>query len=443
MGTKASVQQRCPYCGVPTDAKEPDECVRCGYIGPWTDGKEGKSNPQLQVNGGDVKHKIKGSPPSLPELERVALKPFSESLPEDIKFTEATPSADNELVNDYVLPYFKELKEELVLEIGSRVQINEVDFEIVACKPPRGIVTPSTIVSVPHPPLNTLRVIERMHVLPLKATLGSSAPNEAKLFDQHIKPYFTTEERHIMQGQTFTHEGIQFHIRNCEPSDGRVTRETTIYSRGEPIPDLKKVHILPIYESLPNSEKKIEAKAIFDKYLRAHFTGRHVLLEFDQQIKIDGVDFKVVAADPRQGVVTNETELYAGGDPIKADDIKTRQLQADAEMARRLQQQESGGVYFPRGGARGSPEYIRMQLRNTLRNMPPNDPNRALVQQLHNQLAMLPYVSPSSINQSLAQLLRQQPIQQGVSPQQIESLPTRAFKKKEEVDKKRAAELTQ
>jgi len=151
------------------------------------------------------------------------------------------------------------------------------------------------------------------------------------------------------------------------------------------------------------------------------------------EFKIDGVDFKVVAAEPKEGVVTNETELYAGGDPIRAEDIKQRQMQADAEMARRLQQQESGGLFFNgrAGGPRTSPEYLRMRLQNTLRMMPPNDPNRPLVQQLHNQLAMLPYVPPTSVNQSLAQLLRQQPIQQGVSPQVISSLPIRKYQKKD------------
>jgi len=362
---------------------------------------------------------------------RVSLKPFEETLPEDTKFTEATPSMDNELTNNYVQPYLQEHKDSLTLRIGTRLQIKEVDFVVVACKPPVGVVSDDTVASVPFPPLSALREIKRMHVLPLKATLGSSVPNDAKMFEQYIKPYFTKEERHVQNGQTFTSGGIQFHIRQCEPLDGRVTRETTIYSKGDPIQDLKKVHILPIFESLPNSEKKITARAIFDKYLKGHFSGRQVFLKFDMEFKIDGVDFKVVAAEPKEGVVTNETELYAGGDPIRAEDIKQRQMQADAEMARRLQQQESGGLFFNgrAGGPRTSPEYLRMRLQNTLRMMPPNDPNRPLVQQLHNQLAMLPYVPPTSVNQSLAQLLRQQPIQQGVSPQVISSLPIRKYKK--------------
>mmetsp|Transcript_22097 Transcript_22097/g.54093 ORF Transcript_22097/g.54093 Transcript_22097/m.54093 type:complete len:483 (-) Transcript_22097:492-1940(-) len=431
MGTKASTEIRCPQCAGIVAEKNTQECPRCGFVG--------------DLGTGDKKVEGKREPPRLlplPKLDRVVLRPYKESLPEDVKFGEATPSASNELVEKYVQPYLSEQKESPTLEIGTRLQIKEIDFEVVACKPPKGVFASSTIINVPYPPLETLREIQRMHVLPVKASLGSPVPAESKLFDHYIKPYFTAEERHVIEGQTFTYRGIQFHVRQCEPEDGRVTRQTVIYSKGEPVMDLKKVHLLPIYESLPNSEKKIEAKTIFDKYLQSHFSGRHVFLRHGLEFKIDGVDFKVVASEPKEGIVTNETELYAGGDPLKADDIKTAQMQADAEMARRLQQQESGGMIFTRGGGgpppRTSPEYLRARLANTLRMMPANDPNRALVQQLHNQLAMLPYVPQQSVNQSLAQLLRAQPIQQGVSQQVIQSLPTRKYKKEstEKTDEK-------
>mmetsp|Transcript_13245 Transcript_13245/g.19792 ORF Transcript_13245/g.19792 Transcript_13245/m.19792 type:complete len:485 (-) Transcript_13245:271-1725(-) len=435
MGTKASI--KCPNCGAVVENENQKECPRCGYIGVWKlDVKEGKSKSDAAKEGIDGKsRKGKSREGPLPELDLVSLRPFRETLPEDVKFTEASPSCDNELVTEYIKPYMEDQKEPPQLRIGSRLQIKEIDFEVVACKPPTGIVTNSTTYCVPYPPLTALNEIKRMHVLPIKASLDTGSPNEAKLFENNIKPFFTQEERHVRQGQTFTSNGVQFHIRQCEPEDGRVTRETTIYSRGKPIEDLKKVHMLPIFESLPNREKKIDAKTIFEKYLRPFFSGRQVFLKRDMDVKIDGVDFKVVAADPNEGIVTNGTELYAGGSPIKADEIKTRQMRSDEEMARRLQQQESGGAFFnPR--SRTSPEYIRMQLRNTLRTLPPNDPNRALVQQLHNQLAMLPYVPPSSLNQSLSQLLRQQPVQQGVPPQTISSLPVRKFKADGKKDQK-------
>jgi len=452
MGSKTSIQLQCPNCGAYIDKdkhKSPsDECPRCGFIGFWPETGEEKTTNSRGRNRADLADgKDSGGQNSknfLPNLERISLRPYEETLPEDIKFSDSSPSQDNDLVNNYIVPHLQSLRTPTVFEIGTRLQIKEVDFEVVACKPPRGIAHAATKVAVSHPPLSALREMRRIHVLPLKASLPPSAPNEAKLFDNHIRPYFTQEERHIRQGQNFTSGGIQFHVRQADPIDGRVTRETNIYSSGPPIEDLKKVHILPIYESLPNSEKDIDEKATFDKYLKTYFSGRQVFLSEGLEFKIDGVDFKVVGAEPKEGVVTNETELYAGGGAIKAEDIKRQQMERDEEMARRLQQQESGGLW-QRG--RTSPEYLRMRLQNTLRMMPANDPNRALVEQLHNQLARLPYIPQQSMNQSLAQLLRQQPIPQGVPQTVIQSLPTRVYKKnddgKEAGSKLEKSEFTQ
>jgi hypothetical protein len=143
----------------------------------------------------------------------------------------------------------------------------------------------------------------------------------------------------------------------------------------------------------------------------------------DEELQIDGVSFKVVAADPSDGLVTVATLMFADGEPIKAGDIKHQQLEADEELARQLQRQEAvaggyssrsmmmpgpmgmggmgggmagnGGMAAGSGGGGGGvpvPDELRARLQDILRMMPANDRNRPLVQRLHDQLAMLPFV---------------------------------------------------
>jgi hypothetical protein len=44
-------------------------------------------------------------------------------------------------------------------------------------------------------------------------------------------------------------KGIQFKVIGAAPTNGIVDRSTEIYTDGGWLPDLKKVHILPIFES--------------------------------------------------------------------------------------------------------------------------------------------------------------------------------------------------
>jgi len=110
----------------------------------------------------------------------------------------------------------------------------------------------------------------------------------------------------------------------CIPSNGQVDRNTEIFTEGEPLRDLEKIHILPIYETcalpplicaaqangamhatlacrLPNREKNITPEQRFEKYLEPFFSGRSQMLTRGEEVVIDGVNFKVVAAEPDKG----------------------------------------------------------------------------------------------------------------------------------------------
>ena len=110
---------------------------------------------------------------------------------------------------------------------------------------------------------------------------------------------------------------------------------------GVAIADVARVHVLPIYESLPNNEKELPAEAILRRYLQPYFLGRFQLVAVHDQLDIDGVTFRVQACSPEKGIVTSATEIFAEGKPIRADDLRREQEVADEQMARRLQQQEA------------------------------------------------------------------------------------------------------
>lgn len=112
------------------------------------------------------------------------------------------------------------------------------------------------------------------------------------LFMDYLKPYFGSDTRHLMQGETFMFKGLQFKVvavrrrligccccivcvrvcvptasvranlpfshgswrclvfrLQCVPQNGVVDRNTEIFTEGEPLRDLEKLQILPIYET--------------------------------------------------------------------------------------------------------------------------------------------------------------------------------------------------
>jgi len=138
------------------------------------------------------------------------------------------------------------------------------------------------------------------------------------------------------------------------------------------------------------------------------------------------VDFKVVATESPSGVVTNQTKIYANGQPIKYEDIKRQQLQADEEMARRLQQQEN---------TPGPVIVLQSRLEDVLRRMPPNDPHRPMLQRLHTSLTAPIFIqSGAGMDPAFVTFLASlgggqmpDPTNTAADTHDIESLPTRTY----------------
>lgn len=156
------------------------------------------------------------------------------------------------------------------------------------------------------------------------------------------------------------------------------------------------------------------------------------------------VEFVVVACEPEAGIVTVHTLIFNEGPALRAEDLRRRQEEEDAAMARQLQAQEEaasrppifrgmGGMQMrPMQMAAQSPEELRMRLATVLQMMAPNDPHRAIVARLYEQLGQLP---PGAVlhnaDRGMMSIMRAavaQPEQnRGASQADIEALPTRIF----------------
>jgi hypothetical protein len=376
-------------------------------------------------------------------LQRIHIVPFLETLPEDLKHP-----TEEELLEKYLKPYFNNFPNKATTPIsaGLRFQINSVDFKVVACHPPVGTVTSSTLLRSMDKPLHALANINKLHVLPCAAAVNERKLDAATIFTDYVKPYFATEPpRHIQQGDVFMSNGVQFKILAAFPSDGAVNNATEIFTDGAPIVDVTKLHILPIYESLPNNEKNITPQQSFEKYLAPYFSGRFQFVQKNDKVAIDGVDFKILACEGESGVVTLKTLLYADGSPLRADEIKRQQEIDDENLARQLQQSEGNISFYaparvahPAALISQSPDELRLRLAEVLRIMPQNDRHRPVVQRLHDQLALLQYMPPNSMDRAMLNLMRaaagagstQQ--NNGAHQRDIDALPTRMFEKKQQ-----------
>jgi len=284
-------------------------------------------------------HKIDERASPLPaKIVRIAL--IEENLAEDeFKFSSSA------LVDKYIRPFI-DTHSDLDVYPGFIFQSLGVDCKVVSCFPSVSRITGATrIVLEGH--MSISRTIRKMSISAMGA---SEALEEHKdLVEEVVRPYFQ-EPRQAYLNQIFFIDGIQFKVIECDPLSGIVDESSVVYTSETNLPDVERVHVLPIYESLPNSEKNITEDQIFKSYLSPFLQGSFCVLEKEKKVTINGVDFYVVDMSPSYGVCTASTDFFAHGEPVTSDFVRGRQEQIDAEMALRLQREmarEAYGGEFP------------------------------------------------------------------------------------------------
>jgi len=294
------------------------------------------------------------------------LAPFHETLPPEHQQLANSINYEEEMLRLYLTDYFQAegakagTPDALQVAVGSRFQIKEVDWRVLGCYPPSGIITPKTSVRCMRKPLSSIAVIQKMHVLPVAATLplqkgedGNMRPRQLdpnEIFREYLRPWVTSEggpaaaaagaapaaassrgrsasasssssasasasasaasssaaaaaaadaeQKHVVEGDLFVSRGVQFKVVSCVPDNGVIDASTEIFTAGPALPDIERIQIMPIYESLPNRDKQATGAQIFQRYLLPYFQGRFRHVKAKERITIDGVEFVVMSVTP-------------------------------------------------------------------------------------------------------------------------------------------------
>ena len=214
MGAKGSslttpADGRCEWCGYSTEDTKPaashdySTCRRCsGIVGRrkvTTSSRRGpgtsSSSSASRSSGDDEKGGGSEASGIQLELKVVHLLPFSETLP----LSDTAPT-ESSLLSQYVQPYFSS-RRGLYVTSGLRFQINEVDFKVVSCFPPAGLLTDRTQLRCMGQPLHALTELRKLHVLPTAATLTQPLSSSA-IFYEYLKPFFNEPSQRTHSAHT-------------------------------------------------------------------------------------------------------------------------------------------------------------------------------------------------------------------------------------------------
>eukprot|EP00475_Leptophrys_vorax_P038658 TRINITY_DN68645_c0_g1_i4.p1 TRINITY_DN68645_c0_g1~~TRINITY_DN68645_c0_g1_i4.p1 ORF type:complete len:329 (-),score=73.14 TRINITY_DN68645_c0_g1_i4:1086-2072(-) len=256
--------------------------------------------------------------------------------------------------------------------------------------------------------------------------------------DDVVKPYFAQESRQVVQGEVLVFKGVQMKVMQMEPFAGIIDENTTLFTEPEALSDLEKVHLRPVFESLPNSEKNITEDLLFKKYLKGFLQGTHRILKKGETVHVEGVEFYVVDALPERGVVTFGSVIFTEGGPIDGDELRAIQMQRDEEMARQLQEQmmreeygDSPPIFVGSGNvdleARRASAMIQQRLASIISQMPDNHPQRIALLNMQRQLGEAS--SPEVFFEMLAAARDGQMLNRGATSERVAQLPTSQYRK--------------
>eukprot|EP00742_Colponemidia_sp_Colp-10_P004097 GILJ01004372.1.p1 GENE.GILJ01004372.1~~GILJ01004372.1.p1 ORF type:complete len:508 (+),score=48.62 GILJ01004372.1:154-1677(+) len=161
-------------------------------------------------------------------------------------------------------------------------------------------------------------------ILPFRETLPVEKEEvdpefQKHLFEQYFLPYFAEKSRVLRRGETFSYHSVDFKVIGAQPEKGRIDVNTFIHSLGKTMSmaaTVSRVHILPILRHTNIAAP--QPNVIVERYLKPYFLEREKHLHQDEVFRVGDMEFKVVASEPENGVVSpSATTVYCNGDPIQ------------------------------------------------------------------------------------------------------------------------------
>ena len=171
----------------------------------------------------------------------------------------------------------------------------------------RNSVPPSNVTVAPLKCL-ALGVFQDSIPVHLRTPTG---PDFAGLFLDILKPFFLSRQRCLGLGDFFQANNVKFKVMGCEPAFGLVFTRTLIQCY-EVLVEAP-IHRLQFAAISPHSL----SEQVFMQTIRPYFRAQPRHIHKDQYISFQGTNCLVVAAEPKNGVVTRETEIYFEQTPLE------------------------------------------------------------------------------------------------------------------------------
>ena len=180
-------------------------------------------------------------------------------------------------------------------------------MEFAACFQLRNSVPPANVALTPLKCL-ALGVFQDSVPVHLRTPLG---PEYSGLFLDVLKPFFLSRQRCLGLGDYFVAQNVKFKVMGCEPAFGLISAQTLVqcYESLVETP----IHRLQFAAISPGSL----TEQVFMTTIRPYFRAQPRHIHKDQYLSFQGVNCLVVAAEPRNGVVTRQTEIFFEQTPLE------------------------------------------------------------------------------------------------------------------------------
>ena len=180
-------------------------------------------------------------------------------------------------------------------------------MEFTSCFKLRNSVPPANVALTPLKCL-ALGVFQDSVPVHLRTPLG---PEYSVLFLDVLRPFFLTRQRCLGLGDYFIANDVKFKVLGCEPAFGLISAQTLIqcYESLVEAP----IHRLQFAAISPGSL----TEQVFMTTIRPYFRAQPRHIHKDQYLSFQGINCLVVAVEPRNGVVTRQTEIFFEQSPLE------------------------------------------------------------------------------------------------------------------------------
>jgi hypothetical protein len=238
------------------------------------------------------------------ELKTLTLGLFVEQPRETVDF-------EYVLLNK-LLPYFSQLQRCVAKD--DLLTVGPMKFKVMACYPRAGLVHAGTQIQC-YSALTT-QPLSRVHVLPIRPS-----SLDERSFRCKVLPYLMQNTVHLHREQTLKIADLRLIIVATEPANGIVTDSTELFYDGEPLSEVRVVHVMPHAENLPRPLQRLSQEqlkdAMYHMFLMPFFVGWSRVIQSTQPIDIEGIRVTVQGPQSGLGVITENSRIQCDGSLIE------------------------------------------------------------------------------------------------------------------------------